>query len=272
MANSPGATARLADTTAARMRMDIRTGAYRGVTFGLAPGFVQANLVILPADWAPEFMRYCHANPEACPLLAVSEPGSPQLPALGDDIDIRTDVPRYRVFEDGVEVAKADRLDRWWRDDLVSFALGCSFSFEEALLEAGLPIRHLELGSDRPVPCYVTNIATHRAGRFEGPLVVTMRPFLPTQAIRAIQICSRFPKVHGAPVHFGDPDRIGIVDFDRPEWGSAPVLYDGEVPVFWPCGVTPQVAIEQARPPYCIAHEPGYMLITDVRNAALASF
>ncbi|MDE0408834.1 MAG: putative hydro-lyase [Alphaproteobacteria bacterium] len=260
------------ETGAARMRKAIRTGRFDRVTFGRAPGFVQANLVILPADWAGDFLRYCHANPEACPLLCVSEPGSSRLPALGSDIDVRCDVPRYRVFEDGVEIAKADRLDEWWRDDLVTFALGCSFSFEEALLEAGLPIRHLELGSDQPVPCYITNVATQPAGRFEGPLVVTMRPFLPAQAIRAIQICSRFPKVHGAPMHFGDPERIGIVNFDRPEWGSVPILYDGEVPLFWPCGVTPQVAIERARPPYCITHEPGYMLITDLRNSALASF
>ncbi len=241
-----------------------------GSTAGLAPGFVQGNLAVLPRDWADEFLRFCQANPKPCPVLGVSEPGSPHLPALAADLDIRTDLPRYRVWRDGDLIEEPRDLLALWRDDLVSFVIGCSFSFEEALLEAEVPMRHIELGCN--VPMYRTNVATQRAGRFHGPLVVSMRPLRPADAIRAIQVTSRLPAVHGAPVHIGIPEEIGISDIARPDYGDPLPVQPGELPVFWACGVTPQAAIAAARPPFAITHAPGSMLVTDLKNAALAAF
>ncbi len=250
-------------------RLRIRDGRHGGPTAGLAAGFVQANLVVLPAADAHDFLRFAQANPKPCPVLAVAEPGSPRLPALGEDLDIRTDLPRYRVWRDGTLVDEPTDIAALWRDDLVSFAIGCSFSFEAALLEDGLELRHLSLG--RNVPMYRTSVACAPAGRFAGPLVVSMRPFRPADAIRAIQITSRFPAVHGAPVHIGLPGAIGIGDLAAPDYGDAVPVHDGELPVFWACGVTPQAVVAAARPTFCITHAPGCMLITDLRNSALAS-
>ncbi|CAO3436009.1 putative hydro-lyase [Azospirillum doebereinerae] len=254
--------------SAAAERQRIRSGAHGGPTAGLAPGHVQANLAILPADWAGDFLRFCQANPKACPVLAVSEVGDPTLPTLGQGIDIRSDVPRYRVYRDGVLMEEPTDITGLWRDDFVSFLIGCSFSFEEALLADGVPVRHIAL--DRNVPMYETGIPCVPAGRFSGNMVVSMRPMTPRDAIRAIQITSRFPSVHGAPVHFGDPAAIGIRDIAAPEHGEAVPIEPGEVPVFWACGVTPQVAIRNARPPIAIAHSPGTMLITDLLNTQLS--
>jgi uncharacterized protein YcsI (UPF0317 family) len=250
------------------VRQRIRRGEITGHTSGLAPGCVQGNVVILPADLAPDFLRFCQANPKPCPLLAVSEPGDPALPALGADIDMRSDVPRYRVFRRGELVEEPTDIGHLWRDDLVSFILGCSFSFEWALLEDGLPIRHQASGGN--VPMYRTSIQTAPAGRFHGPLVVSMRPFSPADAIRAIQITSRFPGVHGAPVHIGKPELIGIRDLARPDWGDAVQVGADELPLFWACGVTPQAVIAEARPDFCITHAPGAMLVTDLKNSQLA--
>ena len=250
------------------IRQRIRRGEISGHTSGLAPGCVQGNLVILPADLASDFLRFCQANPKPCPLLAVSEPGNPALPALGADIDIRSDVPRYRVFRRGELMNEPTDIGDLWRDDLVSFVLGCSFSFEWALLEDGLRLRHQDCGVN--VPMYRTNVQTAPAGRFRGPLVVSMRPFSPADAIRAIQITSRFPGVHGAPVHLGKPELIGIRDLAQPDWGgSVPVKAD-ELPLFWACGVTPQAVIAEIKPDFCITHAPGSMLITDLSNSRLA--
>lgn len=253
---------------AAAARARIRAGEHTGQTAGLAPGYVQGNVVILPRDMAHDFLAYCHRNPKPCPLLATSEPGDPALPQLGEDIDIRTDVPRYRVFRDGEFVEEATDIRHLWRDDLVTFILGCSFSFEEALLQEGISLRHIEQGTT--VSMYRTSIPTVPAGPFSGPTVVSMRPLRPADAIRAIQITSRFPAVHGAPVHLGDPSLIGIEDINRPDWGDPTDVRDDELPVFWACGVTPQAAIARARPPLCITHKPGHMLITDLRNSHLA--
>ena len=250
------------------IRQRIRRGEITGHTSGLAPGSVQGNIVILPADLASDFLRFCQANPKPCPLLAVSEPGDPALPALGADIDMRSDVPRYRVFRRGELVEEPTDIGHLWRDDLVSFILGCSFSFEWALLEDGLRLRHQDEGGN--VPMYRTNIQTVAAGRFRGPLVVSMRPFRPADAIRAIQITSRFPGVHGAPVHIGKPELIGIRDLARPDWGDAVTVEADELPVFWACGVTPQAVIAEAKPDFCITHAPGSMLITDLNNSRLA--
>ncbi len=258
------------DMAAARaLRREIRAGAHDGLTTGMAPGMVQANLVVLPADWADDFRRFCALNHQACPLLDETAPGETSFVRLGADIDVRSDLPRYNVFREGELIDEVTDLAALWRDDLVAFALGCSYSFEEALLSAGLRLRHQDQGVK--VPIYLTDVATATAGPFEGPLIVSMRPFLPADAIRAIAITSRFESVHGAPVHFGDPAAIGIKDIDAPYSGVPPVLHPGEVPVFWACGVTPQVVMEHARPPIAITHKPGHMLITDLLNADLAA-
>lgn len=252
-----------------RERLRIRAGDFSGATAGWAPGNVQANLVILPKALAHDFLRFSQANPKPCPVLAVSEPGNPHLPCLGADLDIRSDLPRYRVWRRGELVEEPFDLFHIWRDDLVSFALGCSFSFEEALVEEGIELRHITCGSN--VPMYRTSIPCVPAGPFSGPLVVSMRPLKPRDAIRAIQITSRFPAVHGAPVHIGLPETIGIKDLAKPDYGDAVRVESGELPVFWACGVTPQAVIAEVRPDFCVTHAPGSMLITDLRNTALAS-
>ncbi|UUZ74093.1 putative hydro-lyase [Polaromonas sp. P1(28)-8] len=255
---------------AAYVRSIIRQGRWTSHTSGLASEHVQGNVVILPADEANDFLRYCQRNPKPCPLLAVSEPGHAGLPTLGADLDIRTDLPRYRVWRHGEVVDEPADISALWRKDLVTFVIGCSFSFEEALMQAGLPLRHIE--QQRNVAMYRSNIATEPAGAFHGPMVVSMRPFKASDAIRAIQITSRFPDVHGAPVHMGDPAQIGIADLARPDYGDAVEVLPDEIPVFWACGVTPQAAIAQARPEFCITHAPGAMLITDLLNHQLAAF
>jgi len=259
----------LGSNTGLRERLRIRAGIFTGQTSGLAPGNVQANLVILPSALAHDFLRFAQANPKPCPVLAVSEAGDPRLPAVGRDLDIRTDLPRYRVWRHGELVEEPIDVSHLWRDDLVSFAIGCSFSFEEALIEDGIEIRHISCGSN--VPMFRTNIPTTPAGVFHGPLVVSMRPLKPAAAIRAIQITSRFPSVHGAPVHIGLPQAIGIKDIGKPDYGDAVPVGADELPVFWACGVTPQAVIAEARPEFCITHAPGAMLITDLRNSNLAS-
>ena len=249
-------------------RLAVRRGEHRVPTAGIAPGYVQANLAILPKALADDFFRFCHYNPKPCPLLAASEPGDPRLPALGADLDIRTDVPRYRVWRHGEQVDEVQDLHALWRDDLVAFLIGCSFSFEEALVDDGIVLRHIEQGSN--VPMYRTNVATRPAGPFRGPLVVSMRPLKPADAIRAVQITSRFPSVHGAPVHLGKPSMIGIEDIARPDYGDRIEILDDELPVFWACGVTPQSVIAAVKPDFSITHAPGYMLVTDLKNSRLA--
>lgn len=266
--NAP--TTDLHPTTDLSVRQAIRQGRWTSHTSGVAQDRVQGNVVILPQQEANDFLRFCQRNPKPCPLLAVSEPGEALLPTLGSDIDIRTDVPMYRVWRDGeMEEERAD-IQALWRDDLVTFVIGCSFSFEQALMEAGLRLRHVEQG--RNVAMYRSNMQTLAAGPFHGPMVVSMRPLKAADAIRAVQVTSRFPQVHGAPVHLGDPSLIGIADLARPDYGDAVAVLPDEIPVFWACGVTPQAAIRQARPPLCITHAPGAMLITDLFNSQLASF
>ena len=250
-------------------RLRIRSGGFTGPTSGLAPGNVQANLVILPKALANDFLRFAQANPKPCPVLAVSEPGDPTFPTLARDLDIRTDLPRYRVWRHGELVEEPTDIGHVWRDDLVSFAIGCSFSFEEALIEDGIEVRHIACGCN--VPMYRTSIPCVPAGVFHGPLVVSMRPLRPADAIRAVQITSRFPSVHGAPVHLGMPEQIGIKDIGKPDYGDAVPVGADELPVFWACGVTPQAAIAAVKPEFCITHAPGSMLITDLRNTKLAA-
>jgi uncharacterized protein YcsI (UPF0317 family) len=249
-------------------RRAIRSGAWTGTTAGVAPGYVQGNLAILPQALASDFLRFCQANPRPCPVIGMSEPGDPRIPALGEDLDIRTDLVGYRVWQDGKVVEDTGDITTWWRDDLVTFVLGCSYSFEEALIEDGIPLRHVERGLR--VPMYRTNIACKPAGPFAGPMVVSMRPLKPAQAIRAVQITTRFPAVHGAPVHIGLPGEIGIRDIAHPDFGDAVEVKADELPVFWACGVTPQAVIEAAKPAFAITHAPGTMLVTDLRNTQFA--
>ncbi len=243
------------------LRGHIRAGRFTGQTAGQAPGYLQGNLAILPAVDANDFLRFCTRNPKSCPLIGVGEPGDPRLPGLGTDIDIRTDVPRYRVFHSGQPAGTLPDLMELWRDDFVTFVLGCSFSFEEALRRTGIPVRHIDAGLNAPM--FTTNIQTSPAGRFGGPLVVSLRCFAPADAIRAIVLTERYPQAHGAPIHIGNPAAIGIADIQKPDFGDAPVMQPGDIPVFWACGVTPQSAIRTARPEIAITHEPGHMLVTD---------
>jgi uncharacterized protein YcsI (UPF0317 family) len=249
-------------------RRRIRAGTNLAPTSGMAPGYVQGNLAILPKELAADFARFCALNPKPCPLLGQSEPGDWRLPMLGEDLDIRTDIPLYRIWKNGELVEEVRDLKKVWRDDLVAFVLGCSFSFEEALVEAGLEIRHQTCNSN--VPMYRTNIECTPAGPFHGPMVVSMRPFTPAKAIRAVQVTTRFPSVHGAPVHLGKPELIGIKDIAKPDYGDAVPVRDDELPVFWACGVTPQSVVATVKPEFSITHAPGYMLITDKLNAELA--
>jgi uncharacterized protein YcsI (UPF0317 family) len=248
-------------------RLAARSGVLRGHTSGLCDGYVQANIVMLRDTWANEFLRFCQLNPKPCPLLDVTEPGVPVFRHLGQDVDVRRDVPRYRVYRNGELAGEPADVEALWTDDMVAFAIGCSFSFEHALMEAGVPLRHIAMS--RNVAMYRTSVDTIGTSRLAGKLVVSMRPMSVPDAIRAIEITSRMPRAHGAPVHFGDPAAIGIADLAQPDWGDAVPVQPGEVPVFWACGVTPQAVVQQARPELCITHAPGHMLITDLRTAAL---
>lgn len=255
--------------TPAQLRHVIRTGEHTANTSGFCQGFVQCNVAILPKAWADEFLQFCQLNPKPCPVIAMAaQPGDTNLVEIAPDFDIRTDVPKYRIWQHGKLVDEVVDISHVWRDDLVTFLLGCSFSFEEALIADGLEVRNISEGKN--VPMYDTNIACRPAGRFHGNTVVSMRPFKPADAIRMIQICSRFPAVHGAPIHFGDPAAIGIKDINHPEYGDAVTIKAGEVPVFTACGVTPQAAIMAAKPEFCITHSPGHMVVTDIPNSKLA--
>ena len=250
------------------VREQIRHGQWRGVTSGVAPGYVQANLAILPMDLAFDFLLFCQRNPKPCPLLEVVEAGQVEPGLTTPGADIRRDVPGYRIYENGEFTAEVDSLVPHWRDDLVSFLLGCSFSFETAMIDAGIPLRHQEMGTN--VSMYITNIATNPAGQFSGPMVVSMRPIKRGQIVRAVQVTSRFPATHGAPVHIGDPAAIGIRDIAAPDFGDAVKIYPGEEPVFWACGVTPQAVALNCKPSLMMTHAPGMMFITDQRDAEYA--
>jgi uncharacterized protein YcsI (UPF0317 family) len=228
---------------------------------------VQANLVVVPRDLAFDFLLFCRRNPKPCPLLDVTDPGSAEPKGVAPGADVRTDVPRYRVYRHGELIEEPADLRAWWRDDLVAFLIGCSFTFENALLQAGLPLRHIEQGCN--VPMYRTRIPCEPAGAFRGPMVVSMRPLTPAQADEAERVCRRFPRAHGGPVHRGDPAPLGIHDLSRPDFGDPVEIRPGEVPVFWACGVTPQAVAMEARPALLLTHRPGCMFLTDLRDADL---
>jgi uncharacterized protein YcsI (UPF0317 family) len=247
--------------SASAARARIRGGDHAGPTSGLAPGFAKANLVVLPADHALDFVRFCVRNPKPCPLLEVTDTGSPRPTTLAPDADLRTDLPLYRVFRAGEFVDEPTDVTRYWRDDLVGFLLGCSFTFEWALAAAGLHLAHQAQGAN--VPMYVTNRRCVSAGSFQGPMVVSMRAFAPPDIPHAVEISGRFPAMHGGPVHIGDPAALGIADLGTPDFGDPVRIDQGEVPVFWACGVTPQVVARAARPSLAIFHAPGHMFITE---------
>lgn len=255
------------DMTPAMVRREIRDGAYAGQTSGLCPGYAQANLVSLPRDIAYDFLLFAQRNPRSCPLLEVSDTGSRSLHEIAEDADIARDIPKYRIYEKGVLTQEVTDAAPYWRDDLVSFLIGCSFSFEGDLLAADVPVRQIEEGCN--VPMYNTKIPCRSAGIFHGNMVVSMRPIPYELVPKAILITGAMPKVHGAPIHVGDPAVIGIRDLQHPDYGDMVSIRDGEVPVFWPCGVTPQNVIMQSKPDYVITHAPGHMFITDVKNVNL---
>jgi len=244
------------------VRARIRSGSWRGVTTGACIGYVQANLVVLPEGLAEEFEALCAANPQALPLLERSRRGVPNDLEVAPNADLRTDLPRYHVHRNGVLDVEVDSLEEVWRDDFVAFLLGCSFSAENQLLRAEVRLRHLETG--RGVPMFITSLECEPAGRFHGPVVVSMRPIAVDQVDRAIEVTKRFPLAHGAPLHVGDPGVIGITDLAVPDWGDAIGIAADEVPVFWACGVTPQAIIRTVRPAIAVTHAPGHMFVTDL--------
>jgi uncharacterized protein YcsI (UPF0317 family) len=255
--------------TGADLRAAVRAGRFRSPTSGAAPDFVQANVVMLPYGLAFEFLVFCQRNPKPCPVIEVLEAGEVEARLSAPGSDIRTDVPRYRVYREGGLVDEPFNLASWWRDDLVTFLLGCSFTFEHALMRNGIRLPHY--GTLRTVAMFVTSIPTMPAGRFGGPMVVTMRWIPSDKVVRAVQTTSRFPAVHGAPVHIGDPARIGIADVGKPDFGDAwaPESPD-DVPVFWACGVTPQAVAMASRPELMITHAPGHMFVTDLKDEGLS--
>lgn len=252
---------------AARAR--VRDGSWRQQTSGLTPGIVQGNVAIVPAAQAEDFERFCNANNRPCPIIARSAVGDPMLPTLGADIDIRTDLPLYNVYRDGALAGETHDITGLWREDLVTFVFGCSFSFEENLIAGGVPVHHIEAGVSCPV--YQSAIDTTPVGPFFGKLVVSMRSFTPEDAARAEAITARYPLLHGGPIHRGDPAAIGIADLDRPDWGDAVPVPDGEIPLFWACGVTPHVVLMNAKLPFCMTHKASHMLITDRLTAEMAA-
>jgi len=249
------------------IRAAIERGEWRKPTSGLAPGFTQANVVILPKKYAFDFLLFCGRNEKPCPVVDVCESGVIAPPIAGPGADIRTQIPRYRVYRHGALEQETDHIRDFFTDDMVTFLLGCSFSFEQELLDNGVPVRHIEL--DRNVPMYITNRECRPAGVFSGPMVVSMRPIPQDMADKAASITAKYRKAHGAPIQIGNPEALGIKDLQKVDFGDPPEIRPGEVPVFWACGVTPQMALQRAKPELVITHAPGYMFITDIRNQDL---
>ena len=245
----------------------IRNGELTKPTTGMAPGYVQSNLVILPKDLAFDFLLFCKRNPKPCPVIDVVESGLYEPINTAPGADLRVDVAMYSVFKYGELECEVEDITEYWREDFVSFLIGCSFTFESALIKSGISLKHVENATN--VSMYVTNIQTERAGVFRGPMVVTMRPIPRNKVDQAIQITARYPAVHGAPIHVGDPSEIGIKNICKPDFGDPVKLIDDEVPVFWACGVTPQAVARNSKPELMITHSPGYMFITDIKDEDL---
>jgi uncharacterized protein YcsI (UPF0317 family) len=250
---------------AREVRAHIRDNEYAGTTGGLAAGFAQANLVVLPAEYAFDFLKFCVRNPRPCPVLEVTEAGSPEPVVTAPGADLRTDVSKYRVYEYGELVEEPQDILHRWREDLVGFLIGCSFTFEEALLAAGLRIAHVD--QDRNVPMYVTSKECIPSGPFAGPMVVSMRPYRAEELPLVVSVSGRYPAMHGAPVYISDPEALGIRDLANPEFGESVAIEGDQLPVFWACGVTPQAVAMKAKPPLMITHSPGHMFVTDRRHS-----
>ncbi len=244
-----------------------REGKITHQTCGMCDGYAQGNLLILPKEHAYDFLLFTQRNPKSCPILEVGDVGSRKLKKMAKDADIATDIPKYRIWEYGELKGEYTDISKFWRNDFVYFLIGCSFSFEGELLAADVPVRHIEEGKN--VPMYLTDIECEPAGIFHGKLVVSMRPMPADQVIKAVSVTASMPRVHGAPIHIGDPKKIGINDINKPDFGESVTIKDGEIPVFWCCGVTPQSAVMSAKPPIAISHAPGHMFITDVKNTLL---
>ncbi|GGC96788.1 UPF0317 protein YcsI [Thalassobacillus devorans] len=250
--------------TPAKAREKIRTQYWTGPTSGLTPGYIQGNLVVLPEEMAFEFLLFCQRNPKPCPVLDVTEPGSPVPRFVAPDSDLLKDLPGYRIYRNGQLTEELRDITEQWDEKMVGFLLGCSFTFEQALMDYGIPLRHIE--ENKNVSMYKTNIPCVPGGRFSGPMVVSMRPVKAADISKAVQVTSKFPSVHGAPVHVGDPEAIGITDLSRPDFGDPVTIKVGEIPVFWACGVTPQAVAMHMKPEIMITHAPGHMFITDKKN------
>ena len=256
-----------ADKRPSDVRELIRSGKITGETSGMCADYAQANLVVLPQKYAYDFLLFAMRNPTACPLLEVTDMGSRKLNEMAENADIATDIPLYRIYRDGVLTEEVTDVSDYWRDDLVSFLIGCSFSFEGEMLKADLPVRQIEEKCN--VPMYNTNIKCREAGIFKGNMVVSMRPMPKQHVMKAVLVTAEMPRVHGAPIHIGDPGAIGINDINKPDYGDPVEIREGEVTMFWPCGVTPQAAVMASKPDFCITHSPGHMFITDVKNVNL---
>lgn len=257
------------DMAPSQVRSLIRQGKIDFPTAGMCRGYAQANLVILPPEYAADFEEFTAKNPFPCPVLEIIK-GTPETHDMGEGGNICTDIPRYRIYENGVFTKEITDASQYWKEGYVGFLIGCSFSFEEALIREGIEVRHIAQG--RNVPMFKTSIQTVPVGPFSGPMVCSMRPMTPENAKKAYEITEKMPNVHGTPVQMGDPEAIGVTDIMNPDYGEAVDIYPGEIPVFWPCGVTPQAAVENAKPPIVITHAPGHMFITDISNATLNEY
>ncbi|ASS92712.1 MULTISPECIES: putative hydro-lyase [Bacillaceae] len=257
----------LSQATPAELRAMIRNNELIKPTAGMANGYAQANLAILKKEHAFDFLLFCQRNPKSCPLLDVTEIGSPIPKFAAQSGDIRTDIPKYRIYKYGELMEEVTDISDYWEDDMVGFLIGCSFTFEHALLNNDISIRHIEENSN--VPMYKTNISCVEAGIFHGKMVASMRPIPQKDVVRAAQVTSRFPAVHGGPIHIGDPEAIGVSNIQQPDFGDAVTIREGEVPVFWACGVTPQSIAMETKPAIMITHAPGHMFITDIRDEKL---
>ncbi|MFI3249908.1 MAG: putative hydro-lyase [Eubacteriales bacterium] len=251
------------------VRLAIREQKIDFPTAGMCAGYAQGNLVILPPEYAEDFKSFAQKNPFPCPVLEIIE-GTPATHAMGKGGNIARDIPRYRIYRDGVLEKEELDVSSYWKEGYVGFLIGCSFSFEESLIQAGIEVRHIAQGCN--VPMYKTNIQTVKVGVFEGPMVCSMRPMTPEHAKIAHEITEKLPNVHGAPIHMGDPLDLGISDLTKPDYGDPVEIREGEIPVFWPCGVTPQAAIEKAKLPLVITHAPGHMFLTDIPNHQLNDY